>query len=160
MKKTLAILALIAACGALCAPVWPRSGADEKVPAQSTITESFHPTAAVSETLPRKENKDPVDGQGNAACTVTEQPATVTKIARKRSPLNHRKKRRRPRRNQQKRRLQANRQTAQRKPAHMFPASDGWRATVKTPPSATRTSTKTGTKSAAWVKQKKTGTPL
>ena len=81
MKKALAILTLIAACGALCAPVWPRSGADEKVPTQSTIAESFHPTAAVSETLPRKENKDTVDGQGNAACTVTEQQATVTKVA-------------------------------------------------------------------------------
>lgn len=81
MKKALAILALIAACGALCAPVWPRSGADEKVPTQSTITESFHPTAAVSETLSRKENEYTVDGQDDTACTVTEQPATVTKVA-------------------------------------------------------------------------------
>ena len=81
MKKALAILALIAACGALCAPVWPRSGADEKVPAQSTITESFHPTAALSEALPRKENKNTVDGQDDAACAVTEPTATVKEAA-------------------------------------------------------------------------------
>jgi hypothetical protein len=81
MKKPLVILALIAACGALCAPVWPRSGADEKVPTQSTITESFRPTTAVSETLPRKENKNTVDGQDDAACTVTEPTATVKATA-------------------------------------------------------------------------------
>jgi hypothetical protein len=81
MKKALAILALIAACGALCAPVWPRSGADEKVPTQSTITESFRPTTAVSETLPRKENKNTVDGQDDAACAVIEPTATVKEAA-------------------------------------------------------------------------------
>ena len=80
MKKPLVILALIAACGALCAPVWPRSGADEKVPTQSTITESFHPTD-VSETLPRKENKNTVGGQDDAVCTVTEPTATVNEAA-------------------------------------------------------------------------------
>ena len=81
MKKSLAILALIAACGALCAPVWLRSGADEKVATQSTITESFHPTAALSEALPRKENKDTVDGQDDAACAVTEPTVTVNAVA-------------------------------------------------------------------------------